>query len=275
MSNGAEKENSEHKTSDEELSKTYEEIFGEKLPDNPAPEILDQAKKDLSAAKKVLARGDYSPAEGSRLGRKIKAMEDNIASIAESIKALSESNKAKPKESSGNEPEYVATAEDAKRVYKRVKQEEREEIKKASKAFAEKYTEFGQSLIDEDEDLDEEGRKTVWDMMTAPKAPFNLRRGDPEDPNSWDPSRDAELNYARAKASLFSKKGKKSVNRGERTGSAGDLSVSNRFHDDNTSGIAFDQLDEFSKDLIKRTGMKEESWKAALKGDTPANLRST
>lgn len=272
MENGTEKENSEHKTSDEELSKTYKEMFGEDLASDATPEVLDQAKKDLAVAKKVLQKGDYSPAEGSRLGRKIKGLEDSISTIAESIKSLAESSrqsKSKPNDGDG-EPEYVATAEDAKRVYKRVKQEEREEVKKASKAFAEKYTEFGQSLIDEDEDLDEESRKTVWDMMTAPKAPFNLRRGDPDDPNSWDPSRDAELNYARAKASLFSKKGKKPVNRGERTGAAGDLSVSSRSSDTGPQDV---ELDEFAKDFVKRTGMKDDSVKSALKGDTPAHLR--
>ena len=273
MPNGTEKENSgqQKATPDEELSKTYKEMFGEEIPSDATPEILDQAKKDLQVAKKAFDKGDYSPAEGSKLGRKIKKLEESISTIADSIKALAEANKTKAKADEGNgDTEYVATAEDAKRIYKRVKQEEREEVKKASKVFAEKYTEFGQSLIDEDEDLDEEDRKTVWDMMTAPKAPFNLRRGDPDDPNSWDPSRDAELNYARAKASLFSKKGKRPVNRGERTGSAGDLSVSSRSSDTGPQDL---ELDEFAKDFVKRTGMKDESVKSALKGDTPAHLR--
>ncbi len=272
MANGTEKENSEHKTSDEELSKTYKEMFGEDLPSDATPEVLDQAKKDLAVAKKVLQKGDYSPAEGSRLGRKIKGLEDSISTIADYVKEQrARESKPPAKGSDGDgETEYVATAEDARRVYKRVKQEEREEVKKASKVFAEKYTEFGQSLIDEDEDLDEESRKAVWDMMTAPKAPFNLRRGDPDDPNSWDPSRDAELNYARSKASLFSKKGKKAVNRGERTGAAGDLSVSSRSSDTGPQDL---ELDEFAKDFVKRTGMKDDSVKSALKGDTPAHLR--
>lgn len=194
------KVNSETKTSDEELSNAYRETFGEEAGDTP--ELLEAAKKKLADVKELQKKGAYTAAEGSRLGREIKSLKTTINEMQQTLKTLVESRTISSISSSEEFPSYISTVDDLKKWRK----SEKKELKNAEVKYGQTYIGLVKEMMKEDEDIDESSQKEVWDLLSGQGSAFNIRRGDIDDPDTWNPVIDAEINYAKAKGHLFKTK---------------------------------------------------------------------
>lgn len=201
--------------------------------------------------------------ERSRLGREVKGLKDTVASLKEDLGAvLSKLDRLGPKrevisqgEDSEEIPEFIQTREDflkANRALRRIEQKEQ-------KKYEDVYVHKIRSLGSQNPDV----HKEIFDEMMANFN--NVITGDPE--------YDADLNYTKAKAALLSKKiasAKPKPNvRGKETVPSTNLSVESR---EETRESSTPELDEFAEEFRKKTGMKDESIKAALAGETPVHL---
>ena len=201
-------------------------------------------------------------AERSRLGRRVKKLEDMLTDMGGKIDQLVSTPQRLTMQDSRNTfveeddfPEIISTREDFKKAYSAQKKNEEKERQNYETGYLRKLRELG----GQNPDLHKE---VVDEMM----ANFNVRYSD-------NPDLDAKLNYAEAKAALFSKRTaptRPNV-RGEKSQVSTNISVSTR---EEPSASAPLELDEHAKDFMRITGMKEDSAKEALKGETPMHLSS-
>jgi len=194
--------------------------------------------------------------ERSNLGRKVKKLEDTISELTDIIQELRASRQT-VNAPQADMPEYISTPDDVERVLTARERKQKEEQARYQGAYAKTFRGLGKNESDYEE---------VFNEMFEH---FNeVRTGDPEV--------DAELNYAKAKASLLSKKlagpakAPKANVKGSKTEVSTNLSVESRA--DDTPGADV-QLDEFAKEFVAKTKMNNESVKDALKSETPIHLR--
>jgi small-conductance mechanosensitive channel len=227
-------------------------------------EQLSEAKDELKEAKKELESEDLSQAERSRLGRRVKRLEDSITETNQLLRKMMEGT-PHTKAVVNEEPEYISTQDDVVKVLRKVYGATPDEIEEAQSKYQKDYLEYIDKIREDDEQLHEE-------IMDTMMKDFNIRRGKVNNPNTWNPYTDAELNYEKAKASLFKKKYvKPKINlKGEKTGSNANVSVTST--SDATKAATF-KLDDDAMSLIKHYGMKEENIKETLDGKFPAHLR--
>lgn len=242
------------KTTDEAMSTAFDKMTEEK-------EILQtQPKKEID---------DEEPdqQERTRLGRRLKRMEEQFGQIIDKIDTLGSRQYVLPKdatETGDDLPEYVATGKDVadvvKRMYPKLKKEDLEKEQSDKEKYESGYVNNFRKLGLKDGDLYEE---IFNEMFTN----FN-------NTHTGDPTVDSRINYAEAKASIMAKKvatpnKQKSTTKGERTQDSMDLSVTTR---ETTHVSEMPPLDDFAKEFMAKTGMKDESAKAALAGDSPIHL---
>lgn len=195
--------------------------------------------------------------ERSNLGRKVKKLEETLLEMNEVLQELRTQRQAANNPARENElPEYVSTPDDVERILSARERKQQQEREKYQSTYAKTFREVGK----EDPELYEE----VFNEMFAH---FNEVR-------TGDASVDAELNYARAKASVLAKKTAqprpKANVKGEKTAASTNLSVESKAEEGSVADI---QLDDAAKEFIAKTGMKPESIKDALKGEVPIHLR--
>ena len=239
------------KPTDEALSTAFDKMTGEKQETTETkPVVVAEPKKE------VVVEEDEEPdqRERTRLGRRLKRMEEQFTQLMDKMDNLASSTKAAPYHpeettTTGDDlPEYVATGQDVVKVlslYERKKARDQEQYEKG-------YVDNFRKMGNRDPDNFEE-------IFTEMQTNFNVK-------HTGDPSVDSRINYAEAKAAVMSKKvaptrTQKQVTKGERTQASTDLSVSTR---ETARTQEMPQLDDFAKEFISKTGMKEDSVKGAL-----------
>jgi hypothetical protein len=240
-SNEKEKAVTEQSVTDAQLDSAYQET----------EQKLEEKKDELRDTKEELKDKDLDQKERSALGRKVKRLEDSIDEIKNLIL---ESRKAPTQETREDDiPEYD------RQTYLRLRKEEADADRKYQQVYLSNLKNIA----------DPENHEEIMEEMIKN---FNIRRGDINDPRSWRPDLDSEINYTNAKMAVLSRRlGKVKPNvRSERPASSTNISTASHSDRSATSEI---ELDDVAKEFVRKIGMKEESIKNALKGEAPIHLR--
>ena len=214
-----------------------------------------QEKKDTKAVEKTPEQLAHE--ERSNLGRKVKKLEETLAEMNEALQELRGSRSATGTTTKTEDiPEYIATPDDVEKYLTARERRQLEEQKAYRGAYAKSFRKVGS----EDPDLYEEVFNEMFEHFNV------VRTGNPEV--------DAELNYAKAKASVLAKKtskpNPKANVKGGKSEVSTNLSVESRADE---TPLADVQLDDFAKEFVAKTKMKTESVKDALKSESPIHLR--
>lgn len=237
-------------TEDTAAEETTEETHEEEKEEEGAEEKEGEEETAETGDK----AGDTSAEEhktSSRLGRKVKNLEDRLA---EAISNLEKS--PEPKEELDFDDENASVSlKDVRTIIAKAKKDEED----TKVAYNNTYLQTAISLSESEE---EEFANTVLDEMDAN---FNTLY-------SNDPARDAETNYLKAQNAVLRKsqnKGKDNPLKGKKPKAA--LGVTGG--DNNTqSTFKMPVLDEHAQDLIKHSDFTEQDIRDALEGK---NLRIT
>ena len=211
--------------------------------------------------------------ERSRMGRRIKRTEDMVDRILTKLDSINypqdrDTRRGREAIVEGNEeiPEIVSTPQDVERVINARDRKIQDEQANYERGYISTLNKFRPPNTDVKEEA--EIHEATLDLMDKEWKIFGMRRSDY-------PGLDAELNYSKAKAAILSRKmaSPKPIKpnvKGERPVVSTNLSVGSGTESHVSTGLP--PLDEFAADFVKRTGMKEESVREALKGETPINL---
>jgi hypothetical protein len=224
-------------------------------------EKVTEKKEEIKQVQEQLEDEEPDQKERTRLGRRLKRMEDQFTQLMDKIDTLTPQKREQyypPTEANvtGDDlPEYVATGQDVVKVLSMYEKKKAKEQEQYEQGYLQNFRKMGTK----DGDYYEE-------IFSEMQQNFNVK-------HTGDPLVDSRINYAEAKAALMSKKvapvkAKPNV-RGERPSASADLSVSTR---ETTRATELPQLDDFAKEFISKTGMKEDSVKGALSGETPIHL---
>jgi len=239
------------KSTDEALSTAFDKMVGEN--EVVKEQVRSQPKKE------VIEEEEPDQQERTRLGRRLKRMEDQFGQIMDKIDTISTQRQqyVPPPDANvtGDDlPEYVATGQDVVKVLGVYEKKRAKEQEQYEQGYIQNFRKMG----GRDGDYYEE----IFNEM---QTNFNIK-------HTGDPLIDSRINYAEAKASIMAKKiappKKKDATRGERPESS-DLSVSTR---ETSRASDMPVLDDFAKEFIAKTGMKEDSIKGALSGEAPIHL---
>ncbi len=220
-------------------------------------EELSEKKDEIKETKKELEDAD-DHAERSRLGRRLKRQEEQLSNLESKMDAFftrMEGLQRQPATQDINEEEL--TDEDL-RKYNLARKKEKQAEERYSQNYTSNFRKIG--IKDDADTMDD-----VWDEMYAH---FN-------NVVTGDPSVDAEINYAKAKASLLTKKmatvKPKANVKSERSATSTNLNVQTHQEVKEDKDV---ELDADAKEFVAKTGMKIESVREALKGEAPIHLQS-
>jgi len=227
-----------------------------------ATEATEAEESATETEKEVPEEKKEEQKERSRFGRRLSKMEQTLFDFMERTGQVLENFQRQPMEEKVTkqtlnelQDDDIVTVRDLKRLWS----EEQNKTMTAQKEYESGYVRHLKTIGgDEDPDLNEE---IVKEMMTN----FNIR-------HSNDPQADAERNYYRAARVVLKKAtpDKKNPLKGEKpkgaTGVGGDTALKDR-------DLPIPELDEYAKEFVQKVGMKEDSIKKALKGETPLSLR--
>ena len=194
---------------------------------------------------------DEDHAEKTRLGRKVKKLEDVMVTKAEFSQLMNKLDTlmAKPAEQVSTDkvemPEYVTTPDDVEKVIQAREQRMRTDQETYQKAYVSTMVSMGNGNEQHDD--------VVKEMMTN----FNVRR-------TGNPQIDAELNYAKAQAAVLSRGATKTVPvKGEKPAAAGVTVGNTNTQRKVTLPKLSAEAESFAAYMI-RNGMSEESIAEAL-----------
>ena len=234
--------------------------------ESPYEETLEEEKVEKKVEpKKEDIDEPEDQSERSRLGRRVKRMEDNISTFQSTILSKLDSivDRQVPKyeaiqrESSTSStmedvPEYISTYDDLRKAYRKLKEEDINEQVGYEKGYFTKLNQLRNDNVDPDFH-----QEIIDEMMKN----FNVK-------HTGKPDFDADLNYTKAHSALLRKKVGviKPKVKGERSTSSTNLSVESR---ETSETEPEPQLDEFAKEFVSKVGMKTDKVKEALKSDRP------
>jgi len=229
------------------------------------PEISESAQKIVEEAKEVKEEIEEEPLdqkERTKLGRKVERIEDTLNTFLEKMDTFLEvqtrSQSSRDKEPEEELPEVVSTSSDVFKVLDTWERKKAERVQTEKENYEKGYLKRFRQLQTEDPDSSEEVFKEMFEH-------FNVAR-------TGNSEVDAELNYAKAKASLLSRQGPRKAKpnvRSETPGVSTDMSVESKSSSSRTKNI---DLDPFAKEFVEKIGMKPEEIEAALSGETPLHL---
>ncbi len=217
-------------------------------------EVVKVEKKET---KKIEPEDEEEHRERSKLGRKVKQLEDVIQQQNERMEMLMA--KLETPASTNPYEDEILTEEDWKK-YRAIRKKETEEQTKYSQGYIRNFYAEGKK--------DREGNPELYDEVYNEMAVnFNIRY-------SNDPSMDAALNYAKAKAAVLAKKTaspklKPNLKGGDKPQASTNIDVKSRAAPEPSEEI---ELDDEAKEFVRKVGMKTESIREALKGEAPAHL---
>ncbi len=220
--------------------------------------------------------------ERSRLGRRMKSLEDSIGQILERLSqpqqpAPVQNTATQPVDYSDNYviqriaeakergiiPEIITTPEDQWATNRYLAQIEQERTATLNNAYSQGYI---RQLESNKGKVDESLHAEIIAELYKDNSPFNVRHSD-------NPVADARINYAEAKAYILEQKATgngKNVFKGKQTNLATGVTATTR---QKIQADELPPLDETAKEFVRMTGMSEESVRSALKGDLPIHLR--
>lgn len=207
--------------------------------------------------------------ERSKMGRRVKRMEDMLTQVISKLDSFNypvdretRKNVGNVEENPDDLPEVISTPQDVERVLSIRERKRLEDQQKYERGYVSTLGKLGSA--------NSEIHEEVLDLMEKEWKIFGRRRSD-------NPELDAELNYSKAEGAILKRKmasprPKPNV-KGEKSTVSTNLSVSSSEESSSSTGLP--PLDEFAADFVKKTGMKEESVREALKGEIPINLTRT
>ncbi len=220
-------------------------------------EEVSEKKDEIKDTKKEIVDAE-DQAERSRLGRRLKRQEEQLGNLESKMDAFFTRFESLQSNQAIQTQEADDITEEDVRKYRLLSKKERDAQEKYSQEYTSSFRKIG--IKDDADEVDQ-----VWDEMYKN---FN-------DVRTGDPKLDAEMNYAKAKASVISKKfatvKPKANVRGERSSVSTNLNVTTHQQESEEKDV---ELDEYAKEFVAKTGMKKESYTAALKGETPVHLVS-
>ncbi len=249
-----------------EQGKTDAELAGSKTTDDDLANALGdlgieaEKKGDEKGKQEQPPRETPEQAEKKELGRLRKRLEDKFDDLDRKSQHLDNlisrlEARTTPTDARNNDvPEIISTAGDVEKVL-----EIRDrKLVEADQTYQREYVNTFSRFKKDDADFDD-----VWKEMVTN---FNVRRGNEKNPNTWNPSADAEINYLKAKNAVLSKKmagvkGKPNLKE-EKIETATSIDVTSR---DSSSRGKEVSLDQQSLDFLKAVG-RDSKWAAeALK----------
>jgi len=234
-------------------------------------EVKVEEEKPVESKKEEIKPDDN--AERSRLGRRVKYLEENVLpDISKKLDTLALLLSGKKTESNEDE-EYVApqTQAEFEKQLKRIDERKQAQVESNRTRYTSGYLSATSrlGLMDENSDLHDEIMKEIQ------KPEFNVCYSNDY---SSDPQSDAERNYFRAKTSLLSQKlksmsvTKEPVNpfKGEKPKVSLGISGTSKTEVSKKPKI---ELDDAARDFIKRTNMSEKDVEEALSGEEKSYQR--
>ena len=217
----------------------------------------EEVKVEKKEVKKPEPEEEEDHKERSKLGRKVKYLEDTIQQQNERIEMLLNKLEKPP---SPVEDEEVP--EDVVRWNAALKRKEAAEQMKYSQGYLKSFWVEGKNDRESDPDLYDEIYK---EMATN----FNVRY-------SNDPSMDAAINYGKAARAVFKKqtasvKSRPNV-KADKPQASTSLDVKSRSVPEPSEDM---DLDPEAREFVKKIGMSKESIAEALKGETPSHLKAS
>jgi len=206
--------------------------------------------------------------ERSNLGRRVKAMEENLNHFLNRFEQISSKiEQPKPARPELDEDADLDVPLTASEFESRIEKYEREKAERERSANANYVSGYQRSQISLGMDMSEEEHAAVVQEMNTN---FNVR-------HSNDPSLDAEKNFLRAQLSLTKKqleqtkvpKNPLEKNKGPAVKNLGGPSESTV----DVRVKAKPKLDKFAAEFVAKTNMSDESVSAALEGEIPLRLR--
>jgi len=273
MSNGNQesgKSNVTDKVTDIDLQAALDEAMQDETPEEieasreqheePQEEPTEEPQPEAAQAPEEppppIQEEPTDPRERSALGRKVKGLELEIQRLTQALqnqKLTPQQPASEPTSEDDNEmPEFVTTPEELRKALKVIEREKTREVQGYQIGYGQRFLEVGK-----DDPLYEE-------VETEMMANYNQKV-------TGNPAVDAELNYAKAKAAVLTKRlstppppPKKEPaplpGKGDKPQGSG-VTFSSR---NAKSPTATPPIDEFAADFIRRTGMSEDSVREAL-----------
>lgn len=242
---GTQEEKVVDETTDLDLGQGLDEFMGETKPKEGEKKV--ETKK---AEEKKPVEEPTDNAERSQLGRKVKGIEDSVRTLTENLNAfLATQNRPKEVASDDEIPQYISTPDDLEK-YNRAKAKKEQAMKQV---YESNYVKMVRQIAGQDDDGDD-----VMKEVLSLESPFNRYI-------TGDPVVDARINYADAARAILKKKyvpakAKPNV-KGEKSQVSTSLNITTTERPSEGAEVA---LDDFAKEFINQTKMKDESVKEAL-----------
>ncbi len=202
-------------------------------------------------------------AESSRLGRKVKGLEDQLQNLMSKMDTYFAPKEGLAPQQDVELPEIIQTPDDVRRVMQAEEQRKQNFVNQYRSGYARKILDLGNG-----EDIDKETHDAIVEEMMIPNSPFNNILSD-------NPLADAEINYAKAMRAVLSKKYSKPKEpiipgRAETPVGALGVTVGTKTAQPTINSV---QLDEASQDFVKKLGLNEEFVKKALSREAPIGIK--
>jgi len=256
------------KTSPAEVAAAYEEaIVGGTGKEEAKTEVEVQPVEESKPVEVQPVKEDeydLDQRERSRLGRRLKRVEEGLGKLdrlEQILQRMEYSAPRKDDKTSSSEyeiPEVITTGED---VLKTIRID-REQARKAAEDYQSKYIKHIHSLESDDDPISEEVVKELFTFT----SPFNMRRGDDDNPSTWNPTADAEINYYKAKAAILASKHGKSDRpkanvRGEKVPVSADISTDLTMKERTQKEV---KLDPYAQEYLNIVGATDAQRKKYL-----------
>jgi hypothetical protein len=241
-----------------EVVEVAKEVVEEKVdePTEPEPVVEEPVR-------------EYDEAEGSRLGRKLKAQEDTIGVLEEKLermeKLFSESNITQeikvPDSLSGVESDEPLTAQQTKDLLGYERERERQATEARERKEYESQVKYENSYLAHADQYEKESgdpdAKAILNMVVAKDGSHNWKHSD-------DPEKDFRLNLAEAKVAYYESKSKKKSVPGRKEtpkdalGVGGDTSTTEKSVDVELPANMDDKTKMYVAHLMRQGKTKEE-----------------
>ncbi len=241
---------------DADLSNAYDAMKGGDIEEEEIVEVKDKEESLPSKIEEDWESLPETQADRSRLGRKVQRYEQEMAEIKDMFKTFLEVNQARqpvysPTEPEEDElPEFISTPQDVEKILEardKKKAKEEETKQQEQKVYESRYINTFFSFAEDDPDHFDE----IEEIM---QSKFNIR-------HSNNPVVDARLNFLEARDVFYRKNKVKPNVKG------GNSSLATGFNiQTNTPLVETSiKLSPLAEEFVRKTGMKEESVRAALK----------
>lgn len=225
----------------EETPEVETEVVAEEITEESV-ETVD----DLEAKRK-----DEENAERSRLGRKVKGIEDRFESFEERLNRVL--NKLEtPREVEVDDDDPIITPENLPRYMQKLEEQKGQQQKEYERKYASSFAKIGS-------DADESTFNDVWEEMLANHN--TIVTGNPD--------MDARLNYLSAENAIL--RGAKPKNPVKGKGSNVSVNIPEQMNEKAAKPVKFDAVAE---EFMRRQGIDPEKAAAVIRSPAPAHLRT-